>query len=140
MGQNKFRELLMESSFAVPLVKSHPGLNVPARTKLDPLVHRVRNFSLKKGAPLSPEENKARDAELMQAARKFEGLFIHQMLKAMRNTVPESGLFDSFAMKQYESMLDEEIAQEMAKHKGLGLADTFYHQFKRLAEKADDLV
>jgi len=127
----------MESSFAIPLLKSNQGLNVPARAKVDPLANRVRNFSLKQKASLSPEENKARDVELMQAARKFEGLFIHQMLKAMRSTVPESGLFDSFAMKQYESMLDEEIAQEMAKHKGLGLADNFFRQFKRLAEKAD---
>jgi len=127
----------MESSLAIPLLKSNQGLNAPIRTKVDSLANQVRHFSLKQEASLTPGENKARDAELMQAARKFEGLFIHQMLKAMRSTVPESGLFDSFAMKQYESMLDEEIAQEMAKHKGLGLADNFYRQFKRLAEKAD---
>ena len=34
-------------------------------------------------------------------------------------------------------MLDEEIANEMAAHRGIGLADTLYYQLSRLEETAN---
>ena len=73
-----------------------------------------------------------RDEQLMGVARQFESLLIHQMLKSMRRTVQKSDLMNSFSLQQYESMLDEEIAREMAEHKGLGLADMLYHQLRRM--------
>ena len=79
-----------------------------------------------------------KDKELMDVARKFEALLIHQMLKAMRKTVHKSDLLNSFSMQQYESMMDEEIANEMAKNKGIGLADSLFYQLSRL-EKAANL-
>jgi Rod binding domain-containing protein len=79
-----------------------------------------------------------KDKELMDVARKFEALLIHQMLKAMRQTVHKSDLLNSFSMQQYESMMDEEIANEMAKNKGIGLADSLFYQLSRL-EKAANL-
>lgn len=73
-----------------------------------------------------------KDKELMEVARKFEAVLIHQMLKAMRQTVHKSELLNSFSMQQYESMMDEEIASEMAKNKGIGLADNLFYQLSRL--------
>ncbi len=78
-----------------------------------------------------------KDKELMEVARKFEAILIHQMFKAMRQTVHKSDLLNSFSLKQYESMLDEEIANEMAAHRGIGLADTLYYQLSRLEETAN---
>jgi len=78
-----------------------------------------------------------KDKELMEVARKFEAILIHQMLKAMRQTVHKSDLLNSFSMQQYESMMDEEIASEMAKNKGIGLADSLFYQLSRL-EKASN--
>lgn len=78
-----------------------------------------------------------KDKELMEVARQFEAILIHQMLKAMRQTVHKSDLLNSFSLQQYESMMDEEIASEMAKHKGIGLADSLFYQLSQL-EKASN--
>jgi flagellar protein FlgJ len=78
-----------------------------------------------------------KDKELMEVARKFEAILIHQMLKAMRQTVHKSDLLNSFSSQQYESMMDEEIANEMAKNKGIGLADSLFYQLSRLEKAAN---
>ena len=70
--------------------------------------------------------------EVMEVAKEFEAILIYQMLKAMRKTVHKSDLLNSFSLQQYESMMDEEIANEMAKHKGIGLADSLFYQLSRL--------
>ena len=74
--------------------------------------------------------------KLMEVARQFESLLVHQMLSAMRKTVPKSDLLNSFAVEQYESMLDEELSKEMVKHRSIGLAETIQPQLSRLANKA----
>ncbi len=92
--------------------------------------------SLIMGLEVSTTQDNKND-ELMEVARKFEAILIHQMLKAMRQTVHKSDLLNSFSLQQYESMMDEEIASEMAKHKGIGLADSLFYQLSRL-EKASN--
>jgi len=76
--------------------------------------------------------NKDKSKEIMEVVRKFEAILIHQMLKAMRQTVHKSDLLNSFSLQQYESMMDEEIASEMSKQKGIGLADSLFYQLSRL--------
>jgi len=83
----------------------------------------------------APTAHNNKGKELMEVAKKFEAILIHQMLKAMRQTVHKSDLLNSFSLQQYESMMDEEIASEMAKNKGIGLADSLFYQLSRL-EKA----
>ena len=73
----------------------------------------------------------------MEVAKKFEAILVHQMLKAMRKTVHKSDLLNSFSLQQYESMMDEEIANEMVKHKGIGLADSLFYQLSRLEEASN---
>ncbi|MDH5762474.1 MAG: rod-binding protein [Nitrospinota bacterium] len=82
----------------------------------------------------SPAEKKE---ELMEVAKKFESLLIHQMLKEMRKTIQKSELLNSFSLQQYESMLDEEIANTMAEDRGIGLADMLFYQLSRLEDAAD---
>lgn len=79
----------------------------------------------------------SKDKELMEVAKKFEAILIHQMLKAMRKTVHKSELLNSFSLQQYESMMDEEIASEMVKHKGIGLADNLFYQLSRLEKNSN---
>jgi flagellar protein FlgJ len=98
-------------------------------------------FKLNDTQPLSmgpkvSTAQKNKDDELMEVARKFEGILIHQMLKEMRKTVHKSDLMNSFSLQQYESMMDEEIANEMAKRKGIGLADSLYNQLSRMEKAA----
>lgn len=84
-----------------------------------------------------PTAHKNKDKELMEVAKKFEAILIHQMLKAMRQTIHKSDLLNSFSLQQYESMMDEEIASEMAKNKGIGLADSLFYQLSRLEKAAN---
>lgn len=85
----------------------------------------------------APTISSSKDKELMDVAKKFEAILIHQMLKAMRQTVHKSELLNSFSLQQYESMMDEEIASEMAKNKGIGLADSLFYQLSRLEKMAN---
>lgn len=77
--------------------------------------------------------NVDKDAELRDACRDFESIFIHMMLKEMRKTIPEGGFVEkSTASKMFEDMLDEEISKEIAKKDdGLGIAKMMYEQLKR---------
>lgn len=72
--------------------------------------------------------------DLEEVSRQFESIFIHQMLKAMRKTVVRSELLGSFAGEQYESMMDEEFAKEVSKHKGIGLAKMIHRQLEHLTQ------
>jgi peptidoglycan hydrolase FlgJ len=92
--------------------------------------------SLNRGQDASTNQN-SKDKELMEVAKKFEAILILQMLKAMRKTVHKSDLLNSFSLQQYESMMDEEIASEMVKRKGIGLADSLFYQLSRLEKSAN---
>ncbi|GGC03759.1 flagellar rod assembly protein/muramidase FlgJ [Oxalicibacterium flavum] len=77
--------------------------------------------SLKQSAKQnSPEALKA-------AAQQFEALFVNMMLKSMREATPKEGLFDSEQTKMYQSMLDQQLGQNMAS-RGIGLAEVLIRQ------------
>lgn len=61
-------------------------------------------------------------------ASQFESIFIQIMLKSMRDTVPEGGLFDSSQMTLYQEMFDQQISLDMARRGGIGLADIIEQQ------------
>ena len=72
------------------------------------------------------------ETRLREAAAQFEGVFIQQMLAAMRATVPESGLVDGgHGEDMFASMLDAHLAEEMAMRHDSGLADAIYRQLSR---------
>lgn len=93
------------------------------------------------GDPLLPIDNMPKIKEskapeepekLMDVCREFEAIFLNMMLQQMRRTVPDSGLTEkSYARELYESMQDEEIAKEMSKGQGVGLAQQLYRQLSR---------
>ncbi len=62
---------------------------------------------------------------LDKACADFEALFVQQLFKAMRATVPESPFLGRGPAEDlYTSLLDQQVAQEMAQGGGrLGLAD-----------------
>lgn len=83
----------------------------------------------------APTANPGTDPEterretLKDACRDFESLFINYMLQQMRQTVPKDGLFRGGQAEQmYTSMMDSEIAKEMSRQRGLGLAPIIYNQ------------
>src|SRR5690625_4842914 len=77
---------------------------------------------------LSPNASNE-DAALRQAAVDFESLFIHQLLRTMRQATPRSELLpSSMARDVFEGMLDEELANITASAGGIGLADMLMAQ------------
>lgn len=115
-----------------PVSTLNTGTSLAQQRELFPLqglVVKARNLTAKQKSSGTERNNRK---ELMDVAQKFEALLIHQMLKEMRKTVHKSDLLNSFSLQQYESMMDEEIASEMAKHKGIGLADSLFYQLSRL--------
>jgi soluble lytic murein transglycosylase-like protein len=74
--------------------------------------------------------------ELKKAAEEFESLFVYQLLKAMRKTVIKSGLLgDGFGGDIFQSMWDEKIAEQVALHGRLGLAEMVIRSLNNPKEK-----
>lgn len=72
------------------------------------------------------------DIQLKKACQELSSFFIHQLVKAMRATVPESGLIrESTGREIYTSMLDSQFAKEMATGGGIGLSDILYNQIEK---------
>ena len=65
-----------------------------------------------------------------EVAEQFESMFIQMMLKSMRDAVPKGGLFSSNDMDTYTEMADQQIAVNMAKSGGIGLADVIARQLQ----------
>ena len=68
------------------------------------------------------------DQAAKEVATQFEAMFIQMMLKSMRDAVPEGGLFNSNDMKTYTEMADQQIAVNLAKSGGIGLAEVITRQ------------
>ena len=67
---------------------------------------------------------------LREAARQFESLFTSMMLKSMRAASFKDPLFGSDQQDLYQEMYDDQVASEMSKGKGLGLADMLVQQLR----------
>lgn len=78
-------------------------------------------------------------AALAAAARQFEALFMNLLLKSMREATPQDGPFDSEQTRLYTSMLDQQLAQNLAS-RGVGLAEIMIRQLtqSRLHDAARD--
>ena len=67
---------------------------------------------------------------LREAAQQFESLFTSMMLKSMRAASFKDPLFGSDQADLYQEMYDDQVAAEMSKGKGLGLADMLVQQLR----------
>ncbi|MDH5552635.1 MAG: flagellar assembly peptidoglycan hydrolase FlgJ, partial [Nitrosomonas sp.] len=74
------------------------------------------------------------DQALKEVAKQFEALFVHMMLKSMRDATPKDGMFDSQQTQFYTQMLDQQLAQSMSS-KGIGLADMMVKQLTQASIK-----
>jgi len=71
------------------------------------------------------------DDKLRKACASFESFMIYYMLKTMRQSVPQGGLFGNMPGKDtFNMMLDQKIAEKAAERKGggLGLQKVLYDQ------------
>ncbi len=77
--------------------------------------------------------NKGQDPEkLRAAAQQFEAVFIQQMYKEMRKTIPDDGLIQrGNADDVYSQLQDLEAAKITAQNGGIGLADLMMQQLSK---------
>ncbi|MGB5544667.1 MAG: flagellar assembly peptidoglycan hydrolase FlgJ [Gammaproteobacteria bacterium] len=79
-------------------------------------------------AALKAQSGKSDPEVLREVARQFESLFTSMMLKSMRDASMEDPLFGSDSQRAYRDMFDQQMAVEMSRGKGLGIADMLVRQ------------
>lgn len=79
------------------------------------------------------EEISEIDPKIRKSAQDFEAFFIGHLLKDMRKSLPEGGLFEqSSESRMMHDMLDESMADDLAhKGPGIGLAQVLMKQLHR---------
>ncbi len=84
--------------------------------------------------PIDPGKkiNKHDPVMLKKLCQDFEAVLFNSMLKSMRKTIPEGGLFPkNNAHKIYQEMLDVEISNSSSRNQSIGIADMMYRQLQR---------
>ena len=81
----------------------------------------------------------ARDprAALKEAAKQFEGLFMQELMKSMRQATMSSGMLDNEGTQLGTEMLDSQMATKMTGLKG-GLSEAIARQLERQMGFADE--
>jgi flagellar protein FlgJ len=83
------------------------------------------------GRPAPVDPAAAREAKLHEVSHQLEGVFVQQMYKSMRSTVPEGGLVDGGSGEEmFTSMLDEHVAADTPLKWKHGLSESIYRQLK----------
>ena len=71
-------------------------------------------------------------AAIREVAQQFESMFTGMMLKSMREAQGTDPMFGSDQEKMYQGMSDDQLAIQMSKGKGLGLADMLIRQLQKM--------
>ena len=70
--------------------------------------------------------------KLKEACKQFESIFINYLLKSIRATVPDGGLFQKgVAYDIVLSMHDQALAEDISQNGGIGLAQQLYEELSK---------
>lgn len=95
------------------------------------------NFS--QYAEMRRQANENSDESVTTVAKQFESLFIQMMLKTMRDSIPEGGLFGDDKTRMYQDMFDKQLSLNIASGKGIGLAAVIARQLGQQQDKDSPL-
>lgn len=90
----------------------------------------------RKATGLASEGKNPEAAEKQKAAQEFASFLILEVIKAMRATIPQGGMFEeeqSFTRDMYNTLGDMELAQAIAKREGMGLAKMLERALEKTA-------
>lgn len=107
---------------------------------IQPLRSGVGEVKAKVGAGEGSESLKEAQ-KLRRACSELESLFIFHLFKEMRATIPKTGFLSGGKGEElYTSMLDAQVAREMAAERGMGLSRLLMERLegKTGPEKKDD--
>ncbi len=92
---------------------------------------KISGPNFKNLAQLKNLARKDKEAALKKACQEFEAVFLYQILKGLRKTVPEGGLWPkSFQRDLYEDFFYQEVSRRMAE-RGSGIAALLYQELSR---------
>ncbi len=87
---------------------------------------RVGDVNSVAGSGKTPRE------KLRQASHDLEGLFVNELFKAMRATLPQDGILSSApGQDMFQGMMDEKLADMYATKSVHGLGESLYRQLGR---------
>jgi len=70
--------------------------------------------------------------QMKQTAKDFEAIFVQQVFKGMRQTVPDGGLLPRGQAEEiYSDLQDMEAAKQFTNHGGIGLAEMLLEQMQK---------
>jgi len=93
--------------------------------------------SLKSAKRSSPDEAALQNKE---ACLELESLFIYHLFKEMRATIPKSEFLDGGTAEDiYTSMLDQQLAKELAFRGGIGISSVLLDQLGGKPESSTPL-
>jgi flagellar protein FlgJ len=85
--------------------------------------------------PLPADGAGLKNAKQKQSLEEFERLFLYQLLREMRKTVPEDGLLGSSQEQSFfEEIMDDHLAGQMAKSGQLGIAAQIEQQLNQAGQ------
>jgi peptidoglycan hydrolase FlgJ len=71
------------------------------------------------------------NARMKDVCKELESLFISELFKQMRATIPKSGMVSGGNAEEiYQSMLDSNISKELSQGRGVGLASILMKQLQ----------
>ena len=79
---------------------------------------------------LRAEASAAPNKALEEVASQFEALFIQQMMKSMRDAIPQGDLMGSEHLDTYQAMADQQMSLNLADEGGIGLARMLVEQMQ----------
>lgn len=82
-----------------------------------------------KAAEMTPEMEK-----IDKAARQFEGMLLHEMLKSMWSTVPQSELFKGSGNEDemYRDFMNQAVSDTISAGRGIGIRDVVTKDMQKL--------
>lgn len=90
---------------------------------VNPMAGNSPVLAARSGGPALRAPGEAEPAREKAALQEFERLFLFQLLREMRKTVPDNALFGKPAQQDFmEEMLDDHMAGEMARSGQFGIA------------------
>ncbi|MDQ7823764.1 MAG: rod-binding protein [Candidatus Eremiobacteraeota bacterium] len=84
---------------------------------------------IKDAADVTPSK-KQEESKLKDACQQFESLFLSQILKEMKKSIPKAEGEEGKDKDMYEDLMYEEISKSMAASGGIGMANILYQQMK----------
>lgn len=102
--------------------------------RFDPVTPAARAITTSAtDASATPDAATPRNARLLEAVKNLEGVFVQQLYKAMRESLPQNeGIISGGTGEEmFTALMDQHLAAETPRHWERGLSDALYRQLSR---------